>query len=158
MAIEFVIEDGTGKSTATSYVTKAELIQYWENFGTDYSALTDDAAQVLLNSATRAIDEAGIYAGQIIDADQALQFPRYGIWDRNEANLSGTVPEAIKKAVCEMAKYINDGNNPAPVIGNIASRSMGPVSVTFKGSQQAPIITRLSKLISQFFKQTEVLR
>ena len=37
MAVEFVVEDGTGLDDATSYMSEVEFRQYWENRGIDYS-------------------------------------------------------------------------------------------------------------------------
>jgi hypothetical protein len=33
MAINFVVEDGTGLTTATAYLSLEELKQYWDNVG-----------------------------------------------------------------------------------------------------------------------------
>ena len=51
MSIQFVVEDGTGKSTATAYITVAEFKQYWENRGRTFTQ-NDATIQSWINQAT----------------------------------------------------------------------------------------------------------
>ena len=56
MALEFVVEDGTGLEDATSYADIAEADQYFENVAdTDWTG-TDDVKKAALNEGARYID------------------------------------------------------------------------------------------------------
>lgn len=137
MAIEFVVEDGTAKSDATSYVTLAEFRQYWENRGVSYAIVDgypDVTIQAWLNDATAYADLTKCWAGAISDEDQALAIPRTGWSDCYGRDIDDSVPDYLKWGVCELAGK-RQGTDPEQLAeGNIASQSYGPVSISYKGS------------------------
>jgi len=118
MAIQYIVEDGTGMSTATSYISLVDAKQYWENLGYDYSALSDDQLSVLFNKAAKAVD--GQYRLRFpgyrkLDT-QTLEWPRYDAyyydgWDI----LSSEIPEELGWAVAEMGYASNQGTDIRPV-------------------------------------------
>ncbi len=124
MAIQFVVEDGTSKSDATSYATVAEYKQWLENRG---EATTDSDAtiQARLNVAAEYVDSFN-YIGTKTDIDQALEFPRIGlvIYDKDE------IPREVKNAVFYAAQNYDD---LFTVDSGIRSVSYGPVSKTYAG-------------------------
>lgn len=159
MAIQFVVENGTFKSDATSYVSVEEFTQYWENFGTDYSAKTDAQVQVKLNEASMYIDNLYTWQGYKSTETQGLQFPRDRVYDRNNYDLSGEVPDAIKNAVNEIAGWAMEGNSLDEPVGNIQSRSMGPMSVSYTAGGQMPKrILRAIKYVGDLSKGLTVTR
>lgn len=129
MAIAFVVEDGTRKTDATSYVALADAQQYWDNMGYDYSALTDDQFKALLNFASKVIDGQYFsrFKGYRSSLSQALQWPRADVWYPDGYEVGGsTIPPQLKSAVCEMAYAKNAGVDPQPsstVTGEIQSES-----------------------------------
>jgi hypothetical protein len=157
MSIQFVVEDGTYKADATSYVSVAEFLQYWENRGKDYSGESGLEAQ--LNVATQYIDNLHVYEGQKQTSTQALQFPRDEVIDRNYIDQSGIVPDAIKYAVCEAAAYELDGGTLEEATQLIESKSMGPVSVRYGSrGQLPPKIGRAEKYLGDLVAQLRVSR
>ena len=56
MAVTFTVETGTGASTATSYITVAELTQYLEDAGLTITLTTDAEKQAALNRMTLVLD------------------------------------------------------------------------------------------------------
>ena len=60
MAIEYVVEDGTGLSTATSYISTADFDQYWENVGYT-NTLSTDEKQVSLLFVVEGVDLAQVF-------------------------------------------------------------------------------------------------
>lgn len=80
MAATFVVEDGTGLSTANAYVTEANADQYHENYGNPsaWTDLTSAQKQQYIREATRYLDS--VYALQWIgdrkESGQALDWPR----------------------------------------------------------------------------------
>lgn len=116
MAIQFIVEDGTGLSTATSYADTTDLEQYWDNLGYDHSALSDDDKKVLLNKAAKIVDAMHVWEGRRIQSTQALQWPRYNFWYPDGQSVpSNSVPKEILNACYEMAYAENQGTNVQPV-------------------------------------------
>lgn len=102
----FVVEDGTGKATATAYVSVAYADTYFnDSQNTTWSAATDDAKQGAIIKATRYIDgrweDRMLGQRQFVDV-QALAFPRYG-YDKLGRLLDDVVPTDVKKACAEYA-------------------------------------------------------
>jgi hypothetical protein len=144
MAVQFVVEDGTGLSTSTSYVELAEFRQYWENKGVDYSVVggtTDAQVQVWLNEATAYTDLTYCWPGALVDEDQALAVPRTGWVDVYGRDLDDSVPTYLKNGVCELAGT-RQGTDPEAVseVG-VSSQSYGPVSVSYSGGRNGQTIT-----------------
>lgn len=159
MAIQFVVEDETGKADATSYISVEDFEQYWENRGVDYSGETEATVQAKLNIATQYVDNLHVYEGQRSTATQALEFPRDWIIDRNGIDRSGTVPVAVQYAVCEAAAYELEGNVLEDVTELIESKRMGPVSVTFGSrGQLPPKLGKVEKYLGDFVAQMRVGR
>ncbi|MFX0132497.1 MAG: DnaT-like ssDNA-binding protein, partial [Candidatus Hodarchaeota archaeon] len=81
--MNFVVEDGTGKSDATSYASVAQFESYWTDRGTDYTGTATDTKQAWLNLATEFIDFNYKFLGYATEYDtQALQWPRTGLRDK----------------------------------------------------------------------------
>ena len=141
--IEFIVEDGTSKTDATSYATVAQYRQYWENRGEDYSATGKDDIESRLNIATEYIDSKYQFEGSVSSSLQSLQWPRTGAVDRNGyAIISTTIPQKLIDAVCYMAAQ-DDIN---VFVDGVTSVSYGPVSKTFSGQgKKFPVCDNLLK-------------
>lgn len=132
MAITFVVEDGTGLSTATSYIAVADYKTYWTNRGITITD-TDDNIKIYLNLATEYVDSMANYSGQVYIDTQALLVPRDNWYDIKGKDISNSVPTQLKNAVCELA-YIRKADNLGETnSGGIASESYGGVSVVYSG-------------------------
>lgn len=98
----FVVEDGTGLSTANSYNTIDFLDQYHTDRGnftwTDESLAIKQAKAII---ATDYIDVRFTYLGSKLKETQALEFPRDNLF-LNRTELEG-VPDIVKKAHAELA-------------------------------------------------------
>ena len=159
MAIQFIVEDGTNKTDATSYISVDDFTQYWENRGVDYSGETEADVQAKLNIATQYIDNLHNYEGQKQTNSQALEFPRQNVIDRNYIDQSGIVPDAVKYAVCEAAAYELNGNSLEEATQLIESKRMGPVSVTYGSrGQLPPRIGKAEKYLGDLVAQMRVSR
>jgi hypothetical protein len=103
----FVVEDGTGLATATSYVSVADAITYHADRGNTSWALALTAAQeIALIRATQAVDARGLgrFIGSRLTAEQGLEWPRTDAVDINGFEIDeDEIPSAVKKAVCEGA-------------------------------------------------------
>ena len=153
--IEFVVEDGTGKTNSTSYLTVAEFRQYWANRGTSYPTDTapatteDDKIKAYLNSATEFLDITFRFKGLKVKDEQALEFPRYGVMRRNGRLIdSDIVPTDIKNACAYLAGMKSEIELNV-VENNIRSESYGPVSKAYSGGQSISF-PYISKLLSDY--------
>lgn len=159
MAIEFVQEDGTGKSDATSYASLAQYRQYWLNKGTDYSTTADDTIKAYLNSATEYIDNIYRFKGSKTDEDQALEWPRFNVLkgdSEHSYNIymgavldyydSDEMPDNLVNACCYLAAKVADGELNSTET-NLRSISIGPVSKTYSGSSSSKSYSAVDKFL-----------
>ncbi len=146
MAIEFIVENGTGLTNATSYVSVAEYKQYYENRGIDYTATAEATIQAKLNVATEYIDNNYNFIGNISNDEQALSFPRIGLSKNGNAIDSDVIPQDVKDAVCYIADKVKNGNIEQVDTG-VKSESFGPVSKTYSetGQRKFPILNKYLK-------------
>jgi hypothetical protein len=131
MAIEFLVEDGTGLSNSTSYVGLVEFRQYWENKGVDYTSTPDNTVKAWLNEATQFIDNNYIFCGTPLEEDQALQLPQADLYYRNGLTRVDGIPKEVEIATCEIAHYRQANPKGGIIDNNVKSKSIGPVSVTY---------------------------
>jgi len=110
MAFTFVVEDGSGLSTATSYVSVEEaddIITMNIHASQSWGALTDVQKEYLLSWASRYLDERTRWFGYRMVETSALRWPRYGVTDRDGIRLSDSaIPSQLKIATAEMARYL----------------------------------------------------
>lgn len=161
MAIAFIVEDGTGKTDATSYGSVADFRQYWENRGVDYSAaeMSEAIAQAHLNNATDYVDRLHPWRGVKESTTQALEFPRSSCYDDTGANRSGIVPEEVALATFAAAGHLAEGKELWIASSNVRSKSMGPVSVTYGfGGEQPARLPGVERRIGRLASGLGVLR
>lgn len=115
MTIDFTVEDGTGLSNATSYVSIDELKQYFFNNGYDFDSLDDNTIMRLLNKSTLYVDSnyQSSWPGYIAVDGQSLLWPRVSAYYLTGYEIDeDEIPKEVKDAVCEMAYMINAGTDP----------------------------------------------
>mgnify|MGYP001558583663 CR=1 FL=1 len=100
----FTIEDGTGLEDSNSYATVEEFENYHDERGNDYSTIDIDVIEQLLIKATDYIERkwGPAFLGYPEFDDQALSFPRLGIYDKRGNEVTG-VPTKLKQATAEYA-------------------------------------------------------
>ena len=151
----FVVEDGTGLSTATSYIAVLDADAYFSDVGnaTWAAALTADKQAALIR-ATRAVDQYGgtSFRGYKSSDTQALEWPRTDAYDDYDYALT-LVPKAVKNATCEAA-LIELGTSGAltPTISGgsiVEERVEGAVTVRYaEGSTpQSTIYTSVTRAL-----------
>jgi hypothetical protein len=120
MAIQFVVETGTGLSDSTAYMAVDELKQYWDNIGYSYTSITDDSIMQYINRCSKIIDNIYIkdFRGVRLKQEQSLEWPRIGAYYADGWWISSsTIPQEIKNAVAEMVYAITaDGASLQPII------------------------------------------
>ena len=136
-----VVEDGTGKSDAQSYLSLADADIYFVERGVAEWIGLVDVKEAALIAATEYIDirYGDILKGRAEFPDaQALMFPRLGIYDSEGRALTG-IPQRLKRATAEYALIsLTQSLMPNPVFddsGKIVieeSDGIGPLTETKK--------------------------
>jgi len=99
-----ITEDGTGLSTAESYLSVADADTYWSNRGNaTWAAATDANKEEALRRSTQYLDGTFRWIGSILTLTQALGWPRAGAWDHEERTLADQVPVLLEQAAAELA-------------------------------------------------------
>lgn len=106
-----VIEDGTGKDNATSYVTVAEARQYAQARGVTLPAAEEAVEAMLVQAMDYLEAQRWRYQGsKTYPGVQALQWPRSGvILDCHYRLASNVIPVELKKAQMQAALEVAAG-------------------------------------------------
>ena len=156
----FVVEDGTGKADATSYVTVAEFRSYWNDRNQYYKDYDDKTIESWLIIATEYIDYHYKFYGYATEYDtQALQWPRTGLRD-NKGNqiASDEIPQELKDATFRLAKEAtNQKDLETKVNTGEKAKRIGPVSITYKDGFKRDFNTA-TKLLKHLIKNYAALR
>lgn len=135
--MSLVAEDGTGLSNANSYISLAAANTYWVDYGspTEWDAASTTEKSAALMYATRWLDDNFAWYSTIYSVTQNLGWPRWSYYDNENREVpSGTVPQRVKDATCEIALvHLKDGLNSSDNEG-IKSEKIGDASVTYSSS------------------------
>ncbi len=102
----FVVETGSGSSTANSYASTAAADAYASDRGlTDWAALTTGNKEIALVKATDYIEATyrTAWQGYRVSGTQALSWPRSDVFVDEFAVAANIVPTAVVNACIEMA-------------------------------------------------------
>lgn len=135
-----VVEDGTGKTDAETYVSEAAADTYHTNHGdTTWALLTTAAKEAALRNATQYLDGTYVlrWKGQSNTSTQALDWPRTGVIRRDGWLIdSDVIPQALKDA-CAVLALEASAEDLIPTIDD-------PGSITFYAVKVGPIEEKTS--------------
>jgi hypothetical protein len=151
-----VVEDGTAKSDADSYISVADADTYFAAHGNPaaWKAADTETKEAALRYACVWEDGNWNWRGEIVLGTQARSFPRYSIEDHEGRLLSyTTVPQRIPDAQCELALvHIADALNAVSDTsgGEIKAMKLGPMALeyvdrTTSYSRKVPYVSKLLK-------------
>lgn len=132
MAINFIVEDGTGLSTATAYLSVDDLKQLWDNVGYSYSNISTVLLQQRINKATEVIDGqyTSLWPGTRKTETQALDWPREDAVYIDGTDISeDIVPPELKRAVSELVYAQQNGTEVQPTHSSSGTISKESVRV-----------------------------
>ncbi len=141
--MSLVVEDGTGLSTAQSYLSVADCDAYnllHANDATWIAALTA-AKEIALIRATQYLDNQyrNRWRGARVQESQALAWPRANAEDYDGYYYDSTeLPQTLKDATAECAiKYASSTDMLPDLTANgvIESQTVGPISITYAGGK-----------------------
>ena len=166
MSTDLIVEDGTGKADANSFVSLAEFKKYCCDRGKDITAYTNDQRIHALIRATQYLSESFRWKGirkigrNSSEEFQALSWPRYGIYDREGAYInSDSLPRELKWATSEVAFYeLQNPEGLQPVYTAHNRQKMikaGSVAITYDTYRRdaygaRPVMLSVLDLIGQF--------
>lgn len=113
MAYQFIVEDGTGVPNANSYVTVEEADDYLVqniHVSEKWAALDLETKQYLLSWASRYLDQHATWRGYPTFPTARLQWPRSYVRVNGYLVDPHTIPQVIKDATCELARYLLDSD------------------------------------------------
>lgn len=122
MAITLIIEDGTGKVDANSYIDVAAAEAYLENSGRlgTWQNIGEELRKSVLIQGTDYLDQTyrRRYKGVRFSSAQRLEWPREDVFDELGEELDvADIPEAIGQAVVEYAvEAISGPLAPTPTV------------------------------------------
>lgn len=125
-----IVEDGSGVANANSYVSEAELTTF---AGNRNITLVGDTSELLI----QAMDyiESLSYKGIKKERDQALQWPRTGVYIDGYYEDSDTIPEELKNALMQCAIAVDQGEDPLQnTPRNIKRKKVGPLEIEYSDS------------------------
>jgi len=133
MAVNFVVEDGSGKSDATSYISVADADQVITDYGLAWPAgYTDDQKKVALNNGTRYLDTKynGAWKGYKNSETQALAWPRADVTDADGWYIdSNIIPAQVEQATVEVAVYFAENGAAFPDLDNPGALKMQKIKI-----------------------------
>ena len=164
-----IVEDGTGKSDAESYISVADADDYFSKRGNAaWAGLTTEQKEQSLRKATDYMVQAYRlrWKGVRTVATQALDWPRAFVerLDYRYAGINGyttidgqyyypsnEVPEEVKRACAEMAVRASSETLLADVGAQVKSESIGPISVTYAdGARQNKAYKAVDGILATF--------
>jgi hypothetical protein len=144
--MSLIVEDGTGKADAESYISVADATTYhaargnadWANAASD--AVREQALRKATDFMTQRYQLR--WAGYKLTITQALDWPRSyvkrpGIWP-SYYERSDVVPVEVQRACAELALRVVQGTTLAPDLQpQVESEQVGPIKTTYaRGARQ----------------------
>lgn len=158
MPATIIVEDGSGKADANSYLTASAVVDYLEAQGilTGFVALADANRPGVLLRAMRWLESEyrNRWKGTRADIDQALAWPRVGVQDQDGYTIDAdVVPQAVKDAVCLAAERESAGVGTLDPDqergGMVTQETIGPLSVSYaKGAPAGTTFPAITNLLT----------
>jgi len=148
--MSLVIESGSGSATAESYISVEDASAYFNNRGvTTWDALDEGEAtaarEQALRKATDYIDSHYQWEGsRVYPLVQALDWPRYGVWAKEEYVDDDEIPEPLKRACAELALKSASDDLLADQTQGVVKEKVGVIEVEY--NPNSPAATRYKSI------------
>lgn len=129
-----IVEDGTVVAGAESYISVADADTWHDDRGnTAWAALSTAAKEAALRKATDYMLQVygRRWAGDRVDADQGLDWPRSGVEAHGFDVASDAVPAAVARACAELALRASTADLTPDVTRVTLRETVGPISVEY---------------------------
>lgn len=134
-----VVEDGSGNSSADSYISVADADVYFSaRNNATWAGMSDAEKEAGLLYATAYIDANYEWPGFVENTTQALDWPRSDAYDTDDRELSG-IPRQLKNATCELALAHNTDSLATTFDrgGRVKREKVGPLEVEYESGAPA---------------------
>lgn len=148
-----VVEDGTGKSTAESYISVADASSYFTARAvTTWAALATDALrEAALRKATDYMENTYTWQGTRKTEEQALSWPRYNVVVDGYLIDDDIVPEAVKRACAELALKSTTADLSPDMAQGVTREKVGPIEVEYdKSSPRVTKYTAIDAMLASY--------
>src|SRR5690349_12886017 len=142
MAIEIIVEDGSGVENANSYVSVETARLYATNRGVTLPASDDEVAAWLIKATDYLESFACKYQGHKTDCTYPLQWPRTGVVICCVDFPSDAIPKALKDAQCAAVIAQSEGLVLQPNItaqDYVTEETVGPITTKYANPVQTGI-------------------
>lgn len=130
--MDLIVEDGTGKPDAESYISVSDADVYFSNRGNAvWAALAAPAKESALRQATDFMFAAYRWAGSRTTAAQALDWPRAGAVLNDLLVPSDVVPEVVRRACAELALRASAGSLSPDAEPVVTEKTIGPLTTKY---------------------------
>jgi len=163
--VAIVVEDGTGKADAESYISVSDASSYHSARGNAaWAALASDTVrEQCLRKATEYMGQVygEAWAGYRVSSTQALDWPRYEVPRRDIGAVgyllafwaSDAVPEAVQRACAELALRAASGDLLADLGQPAIEKTVGPITVRYaEGARQTKRYPAVDGMLTPFLK------
>lgn len=154
-----IVEDGTGRADAESYISVADADAYHaKRLNGDWGPLANATKEALLIKATEYM--VGTYremwAGYTVNATQALDWPRYEVPDGRGGYIdSNIVPAEVKKACAELALKANAGELAPDLEQAVKREKVDSIEVEYESySSQSPRYPAVYSMIARYLSNS----
>ena len=154
-----IIENGTIVANANSYVTTTEARAYASARGKTLPTLDADLEALLISAVDYLEGKRSQYQGAKTDpANQALQWPRTGVFIDCVEIGANTIPKELKDAQCRLACEQASGVDIMPTKTGpfVTEETVGPLTTKYdaaQGTGTAPDMTAVDALLAPLFSQ-----
>lgn len=152
--MSIVVEDGTGLSTAESYISVADADTYVAAYhGADatWDGASDTAKEVAARQATQYLDGIGRWKGVKEFSTQALDWPRQFAYDETNTAYDG-VPTKLEQATAEVMFLIVTGETITETVtrgGQTKREKVDVIEVEYMdGASFQPSYPTVSRLLA----------
>jgi hypothetical protein len=133
--MSLIAEDGTGLSTAESYISVADATAYFSARAiTAWAALASDVREAAFRKATEYMISTyrnrwqGLRTYPLV---QSLCWPRYGVVVEGVNVEDNVIPETIKRACAELALKSASANLSPDLKRGVLSKTIGPMTTVY---------------------------
>ena len=160
-----IVEDGTGKTDAESYISVADADTYFTNRGNaTWAALNTTEKEQALRKATDYMQATYTlrWDGIRVTTGQALDWPRAYVQIKQATAgysvlpayyVDNAVPAAVANACAELAVRASASDLLADVGAQVKQKTVGPLSVTYAdGARQTTQYELVERMLAPFFK------
>lgn len=152
MSLTLVVTPGDATANAYASLADAEAYALTLPVANDWASATAEQKNAAIAQATRMLDTLGWKGFRTTPSTQALQWPRYAVYDREGYALPSTaIPAFLRNACCEFAiRLISDDR--AADAGGLAPETVKLGSLELGRLHRNPIPASVLEMVREFVK------